>query len=158
MPDQSSKPMLIRSALKIWLLPAVLILAAQGAVLHVLSIPEKNLIIPQLNNVPTRLGEWRSVSEQALEPDVQQYLRPDSYILRAEEAEADGRAKLQEDAGKHRRMMCLEVGDDNIGRLPWSRPVIRSRHCSYGIQARIEEHCIEDGQKPERRPEVLLLR
>ena len=47
MPNASSKASLVRSALKVWLLPAVLILAAQGAVLHVLSIPEKNITIPQ---------------------------------------------------------------------------------------------------------------
>jgi len=82
MPDASSKSSLLRSALNIWLLPAVLILAAQGAALHVLSLPEKNLITPQLGDVPSQLGEWKNVSELALEPDVQAYLRPDSYILR----------------------------------------------------------------------------
>ena len=50
--------------------------------MHVLSIPETNLVIPQLSSVPGQLGAWKTVSEQALEPDVQAYLRPDSYILR----------------------------------------------------------------------------
>jgi len=83
MPDPIvPKASLLRSALKIWLLPAVLILAAQGAVLHVLTIPEESIIIPQLNNVPAQLGQWKDVSEQSLEPGVQEYLKPDSYILR----------------------------------------------------------------------------
>lgn len=88
LPDSSSefpanpKPNVLRAALKVWLLPVVAILAAQGAAMHVLSIPEKNLIIPQLSNVPSQLGAWKTVSEQSLDPDVQAYLRPDSYILR----------------------------------------------------------------------------
>ncbi len=50
--------------------------------MHVLSIPEKNLVIPQLANLPGEFANWKVVSEQALEPAVQEYLRPDSYILR----------------------------------------------------------------------------
>jgi EpsI family protein len=82
MSDPKSQPSLVRSALKVWLLPAVLILAAQGAVLHVLTIPEQGITIPQLNNLPAQFGGWKDVSEQALEPGVQEYLKPDSYILR----------------------------------------------------------------------------
>ncbi|SRR5581483_5107605 len=82
MPNASSKSNLFRSALKVWLLPAIVILAAQGAALHVLSIPEKSLVIPQLTKVPTQIGDWKSSSEMALDPGVQEYLRPDSYILR----------------------------------------------------------------------------
>ena len=67
MPDTASKSNLIPSALKIWLVPAVLILAAQGAALHVLSIPEEHLVIPQLSKIPSQLGDWTSVREQTLE-------------------------------------------------------------------------------------------
>lgn len=81
-PISTSKPRLLGSALKFWLLPAVLILAAQGAVLHVLSIPEKGITTPPLDRMPDQLGGWRTVSEQALDPAVQAYLRPDSYIMR----------------------------------------------------------------------------
>ena len=62
LPDSSSefpanpKPNVLRAALKVWLLPVVAILAAQGAAMHVLSLPEKNLIIPQLSNVPEPAG------------------------------------------------------------------------------------------------------
>lgn len=79
MPDNSN---LFRSSLKIWLLPVVLILAAQGAALHVLSIPEESIVIPQLANVPAQLGGWKDVSDQSLDPAVQEYLKPDSYVLR----------------------------------------------------------------------------
>ena len=70
------------SALKVWLLPAVLILAAQGAVLRVLSIPEKGIVVPRLDRMPGEFGGWKTVSEDALDPAVQEYLKPDSYILR----------------------------------------------------------------------------
>ena len=78
----NSKPGVALSALKVWLLPAVLILAAQGAVLHVLSIPEKNIAVPQLDTMPAQFGGWKTVSEESLDPAVQEYLKPDSYILR----------------------------------------------------------------------------
>lgn len=82
MPQPPSKRSLLRPALKGWILPVVFILAAQGAALHVLSLPEKNLTIPYLDNVPPILGDWRISSEQSLEPEVEAYLKPDSYILR----------------------------------------------------------------------------
>lgn len=107
---------LLRSALKGWLLPAGLILAAQGAVLHVLSVPEKNLVIPHLDNVPAELGAWRTVSEDALDPAVQEYLRPDSYILRDYANPATGSRinlfvayfkSLQSGYGPHSPAVCL---------------------------------------------------
>jgi EpsI family protein len=116
MPDQNSKGGLVRSALKIWLLPAVLILAAQGAVLHVLSIPEKNITIPQLDSVPAQLGGWKTVSEEALDPAVQEYLKPDSYILRNYANAAQASAvnvfvayfkSLQSGYGPHSPSVCL---------------------------------------------------
>jgi EpsI family protein len=112
----NSKPSLLRSALKVWLLPAVLILAAQGAALHVLSIPEKNLVIPKLDSLPGQLGAWKNVSEQALEPGVQAYLRPDSYILRDYQNPVSGSAvnvfvayfkSLQSGYGPHSPAVCL---------------------------------------------------
>lgn len=118
MPDQNlnSKSSVLRSALKIWLLPAVLILAAQGAALHVLSIPEKSIIIPQLENLPAQIGQWKTVSEEALDPAVQEYLKPDSYILRNYENPASGSAvnlfvayfkSLQSGYGPHSPAVCL---------------------------------------------------
>ncbi len=82
MSDSDPKGGVVRSVFKMWMLPAVVILSAQGAALHVLSIPEKGAIIPQLQSVPDQLGGWKTVSEQALDPAVEEYLKPDSYILR----------------------------------------------------------------------------
>ena len=115
MPDPNA-PSLVRSALKLWLLPAVLILAAQGAVLHVLSIPEKNITIPQLDSVPAQLGGWKTISEESLDPAVQEYLKPDSYILRNYANAAQASAvnvfvayfkSLQSGYGPHSPSVCL---------------------------------------------------
>jgi EpsI family protein len=109
-------PGLVLSALKVWLLPAVLILAAQGAVLHVLSIPEKNITVPRLDNMPAQFGAWKTVSEEALDPAVQEYLKPDSYILRDYGNAAAGNGvnlfvayfkSLQSGYGPHSPSVCL---------------------------------------------------
>jgi EpsI family protein len=114
--DPKSQPSLWRSVLKVWLLPAVLILAAQGAALHVLNIPEQSVPIPQLSNVPVQLGGWKDVSEQTLDPAVQEYLRPDSYILRDYENPMLGTAanlfvayfkSIQSGYGPHSPSVCL---------------------------------------------------
>jgi EpsI family protein len=107
---------LLRSAIKTWLLPAGLILAAQGAVLHVLSIPERDISVPQLSNLPAQVGEWRTVAEQELEPAVQEYLKPDSYLLRDYANQASGSnvnlfvayfKSLQSGYGPHSPAVCL---------------------------------------------------
>ena len=112
----SKSPSLWRSALKVWLLPAVLILAAQGAALHVLNIPEQSVPIPQLSKVPVQLGGWKDVSEQSLDPGVQEYLRPDSYILRDYDNPMLGTAanlfvayfkSIQSGYGPHSPSVCL---------------------------------------------------
>jgi EpsI family protein len=114
--DSKPRRSLLHSVLKIWLLPAALILAAQGAVLHVLSIPEKGIAIPQLENVPAELGGWKTVSQEALDPAVQEYLRPDSYIMRDYANPASGAAvnvfvayfkSLQSGYGPHSPSVCL---------------------------------------------------
>jgi len=114
--DSKSQPSLWRSALKVWLLPAVLILAAQGAALHVLNIPEQSVPIPQLSKVPVQLGGWKDVSEQSLDPGVQEYLRPDSYILRDYDNPMFGTAanlfvayfkSIQSGYGPHSPSVCL---------------------------------------------------
>jgi EpsI family protein len=116
MPDLTNKRSPLGSALKIWLLPAVLILAAQGAALHVLTIPEAGITVPRLSNVPIQLGEWKDISEQSLEPGVQEYLKPDSYILRDYANPAAGSAlnlfvayfkSLQSGYGPHSPSVCL---------------------------------------------------
>jgi EpsI family protein len=107
---------LLRSTLKIWLLPAVLILAAQGAALHVLSIPEENITVPQLDNLPSHFGTWKTVGEEALDAGVQEYLRPNAYILRNYGNEATGSSvnvfvayfkSVQSGYGPHSPQACL---------------------------------------------------
>jgi EpsI family protein len=114
--DSNSKSGLLRSTLKIWLLPAVLILAAQGAALHVLSIPEENVSVPQLDNLPSNFGNWKTVSEEALDPAVQEYLRPNAYLLRNYGNEASGSRvnvfvayfkSVQSGYGPHSPQACL---------------------------------------------------
>ncbi len=128
----NSKTGLVVSALKVWLLPAVLILAAQGAVLHVLSIPEKGIIIPRLDTTPAQFGAWKTVSEEALDPAVQEYLKPDSYILRNYGNAASGSGvnlfvayfkSLQSGYGPHSPAVCLPgsgwlVRERNIIQIP----------------------------------------
>jgi EpsI family protein len=112
----NSKKGLVLSALKVWLLPAVLILAAQGAVLRVLSIPEKGIVVPRLDRMPGEFGGWKTVSEDALDPAVQEYLKPDSYILRNYGNAASGGGvnlfvayfkSLQSGYGPHSPAVCL---------------------------------------------------
>lgn len=112
----NSNPSVLRSSLKIWLLAAVLILAAQGAVLHVLSIPEESIVIPHLDNVPAQLGGWKTVSEESLDAGVQEYLKPDSYILRDYNNAESGSTvnlfvayfkSLQSGYGPHSPSVCL---------------------------------------------------
>ncbi|MGD0130796.1 MAG: exosortase C-terminal domain/associated protein EpsI [Bryobacteraceae bacterium] len=111
-----TKPSVLGASLKLWLLLAVLILAAQGAVLHVLSIPEESIVIPRLDNVPAQLGGWRTISEESLDPGVQEYLRPDAYILRDYANTQSGSTvnlfvayfkSLQSGYGPHSPSVCL---------------------------------------------------
>jgi EpsI family protein len=70
------------SALKICFVLAGFLLAAQAAALHMLSVPERELPVPPLPSFPAQFGEWKLQTEQALEPAVVAYLKPDSYVLR----------------------------------------------------------------------------
>ncbi len=72
----------ISSALKGWFALAGLILVGQAAALHMLSLPERDLPVPPLQNLPSQLGDWRLQTEQQLDPGVLEYLKPDSYVLR----------------------------------------------------------------------------
>jgi EpsI family protein len=123
------RPAILRSIVKSWIVPAGLILAAQGAALHVLSLPEQNLTIPQLNNLPVQLGSWKTVSEQALDPAVLEYLKPDSYVLRDYANQESNSAinvfvayfkSLQSGYGPHSPSVCLP----GSGWLVTSRSVI----------------------------------
>jgi EpsI family protein len=73
---------LLRSALTGSFLAAGLLLVAQAAAMHMLSLPERDLPTPALGNLPAQFGQWKLQDEEALEPAVQEYLKPDSYVLR----------------------------------------------------------------------------
>lgn len=107
---------LFRASVRGWVLPASLVLIGQAAALHIFSLPEQNLPIPQLQNLPTQIGDWQLLSDQALEPDVQAYLKPDSYVLRnyANRAAASSInlfvayfKSLQNSYGPHSPKVCL---------------------------------------------------
>jgi len=114
---------LMRSALKGWMLPAVFILAAQAAIISKLSIPERDLPVPQLQNLPAKLGQWQAYKDGILEQDVLDFLRPDGYILR-DYASAEGSRSinlfvayfksLQNTVGPHSPRDCLPGAGWNI--------------------------------------------
>ena len=67
---------------KKFLIPVALILVLQGAALHLLAIPEKNLPPLGLQDLPFRIGQFQAGGEESMEADVTAYLRPDEYVLR----------------------------------------------------------------------------
>jgi EpsI family protein len=150
MSDPNSKASLVGSALKVWLLPAALILAAQGAVLHVLSVPEKNITVPQLESLPGQLGGWKTTSEEALDPAVQEYLKPDSYILRNYANAASGSAvnvfvayfkSIQSGYGPHSPAVCLP----GSGWLVRERNIINIAVPGRGPEIPVNKFLLEKG-------------
>ncbi len=63
-------------------LAACLLLALQAGASRMVTVDEKNVPVPALAQLPQQVGPWTAGNEQALEPDILEYLRPDSYILR----------------------------------------------------------------------------
>jgi EpsI family protein len=91
-------------------------LALQAGAMHMLSITERDLPIPPLQNLPAQYGAWQLSSEQSLEPEVEQYLKPDSYILRNYGNSAENSSinlfvayfkSLQNSYGPHSPKVCL---------------------------------------------------
>jgi EpsI family protein len=107
---------LLRSALTGSFLAGALLLVAQAAAMHMLALPERELPTPPLGNLPAQLGSWKLQNEQALEPAVLEYLKPDSYVLR-DYGNATGNAainlfvayfkSLQNSYGPHSPRVCL---------------------------------------------------
>ncbi|HUJ51131.1 MAG TPA: EpsI family protein [Bryobacteraceae bacterium] len=73
---------IVRAALGGWMLPAILVFAAQAAVIYKLSVPERELPVPALTDLSSQFGPWRAGGDQTLEKDVLDFLRPDAYISR----------------------------------------------------------------------------
>jgi len=123
---------LLRSALTGSFLAAALILVGQVAAMHMLSLPERELPTPPLGNLPVQLGPWKLQDEQALEPGVLAYLRPDSYVLRnySKASGANGAINLfvayfkslQNSYGPHSPRVCLP-GSGWLVRSSRIRPV-----------------------------------
>lgn len=108
---------MFKSSNTAWFLAAGFILVAQAGAMHVLSIKERDLPTPPLQNVPAQMGNWQLASEEALEPAVLNYLKPDSYVLR-DYAKRDGNSaainlfvayfkSLQNSYGPHSPKVCL---------------------------------------------------
>jgi EpsI family protein len=92
------------------------ILTAQIAGSYVLTISEKVLGVPELQQVPDRIGTWALTEDTPLDPEVAAYLRPDDYIQRGyHSAQPDSSISLfvayfkslQSSYGPHSPRACL---------------------------------------------------
>jgi EpsI family protein len=72
-----------RPTLTVVVLILTVILSVQIAGSYVLTIDERSLGIPGLQDLPDRIATWSLTEEQPLEPEVAAYLRPDDYVQRA---------------------------------------------------------------------------
>lgn len=107
---------LLSSTLRGWLLLAVLILIVQVGAMHMLSISERDLPVPPLQNLPAQFAGWKLLGEATLEPAVLEYLKPDSYVLRDYGNAANNSSinvfiayfkSLQNSYGPHSPRVCL---------------------------------------------------
>lgn len=128
------------------LLPVCLILILQTAASRALSIPERDLPLPDLSGLPTRIGEWQEQGERSLDKSITEYLRPDGYILRDYVDQANGAAvnlfvayfkSLQDNYGPHSPRVCL----------PGSGWLVRSSRTvpvdALGEAVRVNEYVLE---------------
>jgi EpsI family protein len=58
------------------------LLAGQVLLWHFLNVTEIPLTAPELETLPSHLGQWGVTDEQVLEQGVVEYLRPDRYLIR----------------------------------------------------------------------------
>lgn len=98
------------------MISAAFILVAQAAAMHMLSIKERQVPAPPLQEFPSQMGDWQMASEDPLDPGVLEYLKPDSYILRNYGKQADNSSinlfvayfsSLQSHYGPHSPSVCL---------------------------------------------------
>ncbi len=92
------------------------ILLMQAGAARMLFITERDLSLPGLHELPFNFGNFTATREQALEPEVLDYLRPDEYTLRDYVNASDGRRvnlfvgffkSLQNTYGPHSPRNCL---------------------------------------------------
>src|SRR5262249_26236887 len=99
------------------------ILALQTAGSHMLSIPERDIPIPELKRLPSEVGEWKGGSDQLLESNIEEYLKPDDYIIRDYANRRDRNESfccaLQVPSGQLRTPLttCLPAGVGMDGRV-----------------------------------------
>jgi len=95
---------------------AGLLLAIQAVGIHQLSLPERDLPLPPLQQLPVQVGSWGLSEEQTLEPSVMQVLKPDNYVLRDYADPSRGNPvnlfvayfkSLQKAYGPHSPQVCL---------------------------------------------------
>lgn len=67
---------------KILFVLVCLVLIVQVAASRALSIPERNLPLPELQKLPEEMGRWSASEDQSLSSLELEQLRPDEYILR----------------------------------------------------------------------------
>lgn len=66
-----------------WLFPAAcLILVLQMAASRVLTVPERDIPIPELRKLPLNIAGWKGSFDQEMDNSITRYLKPDDYILR----------------------------------------------------------------------------
>jgi EpsI family protein len=93
-----------------------LILAVQAMASRMLTIDERKIMIPGLQQLPMDLGKWKASGEESLDKDVKAYLRPDDYIIRDYGNPETGSSinlfvayfkSLQNSYGPHSPRICL---------------------------------------------------
>lgn len=92
------------------------LLALQAGAGRLLSFSEQTIPSPGLHEIPSSIGHWRAGSEENLEPDIVNYLKPTEYILR-DYASPDGGSpvnlfvayfqSLDRTYGPHAPRICL---------------------------------------------------
>jgi len=106
----------LRITRNVCFLAACVILVLQATASRRLTIDERVVPTPGLNQIPLSLGSWTTVSDQTLEPDVMAALRPDDYIMRDYATEGGAAPmglfvayfkSLQNDYGPHSPRICL---------------------------------------------------
>jgi len=107
---------LLRAVTRGLFLPVILILVFQAAGSRMLSIPERDVPIPELRQLSSQIGTWKAGLEQTLETNVAEYLKPDDYIIRnyANESATSNInlfvahfKSLQDSYGPHSPRVCL---------------------------------------------------
>ena len=92
------------------------ILVFQASASRRLAFEELDTPIPNLRALPMSMGSWLARSEESLEPNIVEYLKPDDYVLR-DYVGAEGNARinlfvahfksLQKTYGPHAPRICL---------------------------------------------------